>query len=84
MWIRYYANRRMTILRPQLKKTPTDRQNHLQSKSEHSYLLKKSIAHSQALRIKSIWSEATEYTKQPKALENAHVSKEYHRDSVIK
>ena len=43
-------------LQTTLYKKPTDRQNYLYSKSEHSYSLKKSIAYSHALRIKRICS----------------------------
>ena len=43
-------------LQTTLYKKPTDRQNYLHSKSKHSYSLKKSIAYSQALRIKRICS----------------------------
>ena len=46
-----------------LYKKPTDRQNYLHSKSEHPYSLKKSIAYSQALRIKRICSTQNEFEK---------------------
>ena len=43
-------------LQATLYKKPSDRQNYLHSKSEHPYSLKKSIAYSQAFRIKRICS----------------------------
>ena len=50
-------------LQTTLYKKPADRQNYLHSKSKHSYSLKKSIAYSQALRIKRICSTQNECEK---------------------
>ena len=50
-------------LQTTLYKKPTDRQNYLHSESEHPYSLKKSIAYSQALRIKRICSTQNEFEK---------------------
>ena len=46
-----------------LYKKPTDRQNYVHSKSTHPFLLKKSIAYSQALRLKRICPAIGEYAK---------------------
>ena len=46
-----------------LYKKLTDRQNYIHSKSTHPIWLKKSIAYSQALRLKRICSTTGEYEK---------------------
>ena len=46
-----------------LYKNPTDHQNYIHSKSAHPFSLKKSIAYSQALRLKRICSTTGEYEK---------------------
>ena len=51
-----------------LYKKPTDRQNYIHSKSAHPFSLKKSIAYSQALRLKRICSTIVEYEKHTKNL----------------
>ena len=50
-------------LQTTLYKKPTDRQNYLHSKPEHPYSLKKTIAYSQALRIKRICSTQNQFEK---------------------
>ena len=57
-------------LQTKLYKKPTDRQNYLHRKSEHPESLKKSIPHSQALRIKRICSNDEELKNSCKALKN--------------
>ena len=65
-----------------LYKKPTDRQNYLHSKSEHPYSLKKSIAYSQALRIKRICSTQNEFEKHSSNLLQQLKKKAYHHDSL--
>ena len=50
-------------LQTKLYRKPTDRQNYLHRKSEHSTNLKINIPHSQALRIKRICSTIEEFDK---------------------
>ena len=65
-----------------LYKKPTDRQNYLHSKSEHPYSLKKSIAYSQALRIKRICSTQNEFEKHSSNLLQQLKEKAYHHDTL--
>ena len=65
-----------------LYKKPTDRQNYLHSKSEHPYSLKKSIAYSQALRIKRICSTQNEFEKHSSNLLQQLKKKAYHHDTL--
>ena len=65
-----------------LYKKPTDRQNYLHSKSEHPYSLKKSIAYSQALRIKRICSTQNEFEKHSSNLLQQLKKKAYHHGSL--
>ena len=69
-------------LQTTLYKKPTDRQNYLHSKSEHSYSLKKSIAYSQALRIKRICSTQNEFEKHSSNLLQQLKKKGYHHDTL--
>ena len=61
---------------------PTDRQNYLHSRSEHPYSLKKSIAYSQALRIKRICSIQNEFEKHSSNLLQQLKKKGYHHDTL--
>ena len=70
-------------LQTTLCKKPTDRQNYLHSKSEHPYSIKKSIAYSQALRIKRICSTQNEFEKHSSNLLQQLKKKGYHHDTLI-
>ena len=69
-------------LQTTLYKKPTDRQNYLHSKSEHPYSLKKSIAYSQALRIKRICTTQNEFEKHSSNLLQQLKKKGYHHDTL--
>ena len=69
-------------LQATLCKKPTDRQNYLHSKSEHPYSLKKSIAYSQALRIKRICSTKNEFEKHSSNLLQQLKKKGYHHHTL--
>ena len=69
-------------LQATLYKKPTDCQNYLYSKSEHPYSLKKSIAYSQALRIKRICSTQNEFEKHSSNLLEQLKKKGYHHDTL--
>ena len=69
-------------LQATLYKKPTDRQKYLHSKSEHPYSLKKSIACSQALRIKRICSTQNEFEKYSSNLLQQLKKKGYHHDTL--
>ena len=58
-----------------LCKKPIDRQNYIHSKSAHPFSLKKSIAYSQALRLKRICSTIVEYEKHTKNLKKQLIRK---------
>ena len=60
-----------------LYKKPTDRQNYIHSKSAHPFSLKKSIAYSQALRLKRICSTTGEYEKHTENLKKQQIKKGY-------
>ena len=60
-----------------LYKKPTDRQNYIHSKSAHPFSLKKSIAYSQALRLKRICSTTGEYEKHTENLKKQLIKKGY-------
>ena len=60
-----------------LYKKPTDRQNYIHSKSAHPFSLKKSIAYSQALRLKRICSTTGEYEKHTDNLKKQLLKKDY-------
>ena len=65
-----------------LYKKPTDRQNYIHSKSTHPFSLKKSIAYSQALRLKRICSTIVEYEKHTKNLKKQLIRKGYPETTV--
>ena len=56
---------------------PTDRQSYLHNKSYHPTSCKRSIAYSQALRIKRICSEPSEFEKHTTTLSKKLVDREY-------
>ena len=60
-----------------LYKKPTDRQNYIHSKSAHPFSLKKSIAYSQALRLKRICSTTGEYEQHTDNLKKQLLKKDY-------
>ena len=60
-----------------LYKNPTDHQNYIHSKSAHPFSLKKSIAYSQALRLKRICSTTGEYEKHTDNLKKQLLKKGY-------
>ena len=66
-----------------LYKKPTDRQNYIHSKSAHPFSLKKSIAYTQALRLKRICSTIVEYEKYTKILKKQLIRKSYPETTVI-
>ena len=71
-------------LQTTLYKKSTDRQNYLHSKSEDPYSLKKSIAYSQALRIKRMCSTQNEFEKHSSNLLQQRKKKGYHHDTLKK
>ena len=71
-------------LQTTIYKKPTECQNYLHAKSAHSFSLKKSISHSQALGIKRICSTFDEYRKHSQDLIKRFVEKGYNESTVRK
>ena len=61
---------------------PTDKQSYLHYKSEHPINMKRNIPYSQALRMKRICSEETEYHKNTNKLLNVFTSRGYKKEAV--
>ena len=76
-----YDNKNKNI-QTTLCKKPIDRQNYIHSKSAHPFSLKKSIAYSQALRLKRICSTIVEYEKHTKNLKKQLIRKGYPETTV--
>ena len=56
---------------------PTDQQAFLHAKSEHPRSLKSSIPYSQALRLKTIFSTATEFDKNCDIIKQKFLDRQY-------
>ena len=72
------------ILKTKLYKKPTDRQNFLHRKSAHPNSLLKSIPFGQALRIKRICSEETDYTSGVSTLKESFIKRGYTESEIDK
>ena len=69
-------------LRTKLYTKPTDRQSYLHKKSEHPKSLKKSIAYSQALRLKKIGYEESDLLNNCNKLLNTFTSRGYDKKEI--
>ena len=69
-------------LRTKLYTKPTDRQSYLHHKSEHPPSLKKSIAYSQALRLRKICYDPNDLQKNCSKLLNTFVTRGYNKNDV--
>lgn len=69
-------------LQTKLYRKPTDRQNYLHSLSDHQHTLKSSIAYGQALRIKRICSEDSEFLKNCELLKESMTKRGYKPDEI--
>ena len=61
---------------------PIDQQSYLHAKSEHSSALKNSIAYSQTLRVKIIFSTEDEYQRNCAVMKQKLLERKYNKDNV--
>ena len=69
-------------IQTKLYRKQTDRQNYLHRASEHPEPLKNKLAYSQALRIKRICFEDTEYKNNTEQLMKTFISRGYDKDTI--